>query len=209
MAASACRVDSRGGIRLSLNQPIVELIVLRALRPPSSFGEVLEIHHPDGPPEEPASIVGIQDVKPVTKAGRLRLQPELASAETVKETDPGRSRLASQRGDDPAAHLRRRLVGEGHSENPVGANAALGDAKTTPAVRVFVLPVPAPASTRTAPGLRAASAGWRQAIGNGRRIDQTLQRGSRYPCLGPRRRMPPGVRGAVRERSDALLSPGS
>jgi len=117
----------------------------RAVLPAAKFQRL------EGALDDPRAVIGVDDVEAGPQAGNLRFDPELACGKAVEGAEQdGAGPLSS------AARIRllisvAALLVKVTARTRPGATPPAAIRCTTAAVNVFVLPVPAPASTRTGP----------------------------------------------------------
>ena len=83
-----------------------------------------QVQRLEGALDDPAAVIGVEDVEAGPQAGDLRLDPELARGKAMECAEPGWRGSAVESRPDPAAHFGGGLVGEGDGENTARCDAA-------------------------------------------------------------------------------------
>jgi hypothetical protein len=104
--------------------------------------------------EQPLLVVGVDDREVGFQAHQFGMAAQDLGADRVEGAEPAHALdLRAEHDADPVAHLARGLVGEGDGQDLPRAGRPVARMWAIRVVSTRVLPVPAPASTRTGPSV--------------------------------------------------------
>ena len=84
---------------------------------------LIDVQRPHHPLDQPLLVVGIEDLEVLRQPRFLPVHAQQAVGDAMEGAHPKRADRDAQQGIDPLAHLRRRLVGEGHRQQAIGRDA--------------------------------------------------------------------------------------